>query len=117
MTPHEHTDDARGNMTIFAAGIACALTAILLAAVGAASLVLQQHKAQVAADMAAIAGATSLMNTTDADADACATASTTAHANNAELTSCTIYALDVQVSVRVGLRTAQANAGPHEQGS
>lgn len=113
MTPHEHNDDARGNMTIFAAGIACALTAILLAAVGAASLVLQQHKAQVAADMAAIAGATSLMNTTDA----CATASATAHANNAELTSCTIFALDVQVSVRVGLRTAHANAGPHEQGS
>lgn len=103
--------------------MALALIAVLLVlAVGASGLIQAQAaagRARLAADMAALGGATALGSVT-APRDPCAVAGRVAEANGAVLTGCTVEAEDVTVSVAVGLRvlgvgrtaTAAARAGP-----
>lgn len=70
--------------------LGCALAAV-------AGLVVDQRRAQSAADLAALAGATSLAR----GADGCAAAGSSAAANDARLTGCTVSGRDVRVEVSV----------------
>ena len=79
-----------------------------------------RHRAQAAADLAALAGAARLAEGVTA---ACATAAALAQANHARVTACDVSGLDVVVEVAVpvdlgrwGLGTAAAiaRAGPGE---
>lgn len=107
-------------------GAATVLTLALLgllvftgAALSVVAAIFSAHRsAQAAADLAALAGAVAV---TDAG-DPCAAAGTTAVANGARLTSCTVIGRDVRVEVVVvgpswrGLTSvdlvAEARAGP-----
>jgi secretion/DNA translocation related TadE-like protein len=99
-----------------------ALIAVLIAlttgagAVGAA--VIGRHRAQAAADLAALAAAGSLA---DGAAGACGHASSIAEAMGARVSGCTVRQLDVLVDVDLGIRfgrwtlgdaRGQARAGP-----
>lgn len=92
---------------ILLTGLAVQLGAVLLA----------RHRAENAADLAALAGAAVVLDGSDR---ACATAGEIARANGAELVSCHQESLDVRVQARVrvragpltGLATGRARAGP-----
>lgn len=101
----------RGNMTILAAGIAAALTTILLVVLSVSAVVTDKHRAQVAADMAAIAGAHAAFMT----GESCAVASEVAAKNNAYLLDCALDGLDVQVTVKIRAASAKARAGPVDE--
>jgi secretion/DNA translocation related TadE-like protein len=98
------------------------MTAVLLSiTVGGAvlgSAVVDRHRAQAAADLAALAAAARLANGAGV---ACAHASTVAQAMDATIASCVVDDLDVIVAVEVdvalgrfavGPARAQARAGP-----
>jgi secretion/DNA translocation related TadE-like protein len=104
----------RGAATVLVVAMAGVLMFVMtgLAAVG--GLVTAQRRAQAAADLAALAGAS-------APTDACATAREVAAANAARLDSCRVEGTAVRVAVSVpGPRvpwnevrvTAEARAGP-----
>lgn len=108
------TSGDRGAATVLVVAMAGVLMFVMtgLAAVG--GLVTAQRRAQAAADLAALAGATYLD-------DACATARDVAIANSAALDACRVDGGDVSVEVSVaGPRvpwrdvrvTAEARAGP-----
>lgn len=86
-----------------AALVGCAVLAVML--LGG---VIAQHRAQVAADMAAIAGAHGLW----LGADPCRAAEETARDNGAEILRCQVEEGDVIVGVSVRGREAPARAGP-----
>lgn len=96
------------------------MVVVLLSVTGAAaylgSVVLARHRAQAAADLAALAGAARL----PAGAQpACARAAAVARAMRADDIRCEVDDLDVVVTVRVrvavaGAATAAARAGPVE---
>jgi secretion/DNA translocation related TadE-like protein len=101
--------------------LAVALLGFLLlmtAALGVvAAIVVAHRRAQAAADLAALAGATALQRA----ADACGEAGTVAAANEARLSSCQVVGQDVVVAVQVdgphwlgqhGSLSAMARAGP-----
>ncbi|ORA04754.1 hypothetical protein BST17_13610 [Mycolicibacterium bacteremicum] len=98
---------------------AVALIALLLAVtVGVTmlgSVVISRHRAHSAADLAALAGAATLVTGRH---DACATAGSVAASNSVTLTDCAIDGLDVLVAVEVGTALpggsaqARARAGP-----
>ena len=79
------------------------------------SVVISRHRAQSAADLAALAGAATLVTGRH---DACATAGSVAASNSVTLTDCAIDGLDVLVAVEVGTALpggsahARARAGP-----
>lgn len=102
--------------------MAVAMMAVLFAVFGAALVVgvavIARHRAQSAADFAALAAAGRLVSGQDA---ACVWAASVAERTGARVTSCTVAALDVVVTVDVdaalgrwGLGTAHAaaRAGP-----
>jgi secretion/DNA translocation related TadE-like protein len=101
--------------------LAVALLAFLLlvtAALGVvAAIVVAHRRAQAAADLAALAGATALQRA----ADACDQAGSVATANHARLSACRVAGQDVIVTVQVdgphwlgqrGSLSAMARAGP-----
>jgi len=110
--------DDQGSATIW---VLAAMSVVLLAgfagiALGAA--VLARHRAENAADLAAVAGATALVSGSGAP---CAAAAALVHANGGQLVSCSVLIDDVVVSVRVapvglparwGSAEARARAGP-----
>lgn len=100
--------DEAGYATVTAAGIIAALASALLVVAGIATHVAARHEAQVAADLAAVAGAFELA----IGGDACSAARRTVEHNAARLDKCTIARGDVLVSVSVRWRSAQAKAGP-----
>lgn len=99
----------RGYATIATAGIIAAVVALALVVAAAVSRTADTHRAQVAADLAAVAGATALQT---GGGDACSVARDTAILNGAELGRCTITGADVVVSATVGKSEAVAKAGP-----
>ncbi len=97
-----------GSATITATGIIASVVslAVVVAALGAQ--VADSHRACVAADLAAVAGADALYR----GHDGCAWAEKTAVFNHAELTSCELDTGDVIVEVQVRKSSAKARAGP-----
>lgn len=111
----------RGYATIASAGIIAAVVALALVVAAAVSRTADTHRAQVAADLAAVAGATALHTGQGAGSgggggagggDACAVARETARLNGAELADCSITGADVTVAAVVGGAEAEAKAGP-----
>ena len=92
------TGDQRGAATV----LAVAMTGVLLLAGAAAgvvgAIVVAHRQAQAAADLAALAGASTLAV---GGGDACRAASGVATANDAELRSCSVLGSDVLVEVVV----------------
>ena len=110
--------DDRGSATL----VAVAMVAVLLSVTGAGayvgSAVVARHRAQAAADLAALAAAAGLPSGATA---ACARAAAVAHAMRVDDTRCETDGLDVVVTVRVGFAApsvfggtamAAARAGP-----
>jgi len=106
--------DDRGSATIAAAFACLALTALMALIVYVGAAISARHRAQAAADLAALAAA-------GATSDQCAAASRIATAMDADVAGCTIDGTDVVVRTRItvrlgmfGIKTAQAaaRAGP-----
>jgi secretion/DNA translocation related TadE-like protein len=112
--------DDRGGATVLvlAIGLVTVLVAIASAAVGGA--IVARHRAQTAADLAALAGA---LDSLDGVEVACARAEEIAASNGGHLTECDVDGLDVVVTVEArptglaamgGTASASARAGPVE---
>lgn len=99
--------DDEGSMSITTAGVIAALSALLLAVLGIGLRVAHHHEAQVAGDLAAIAGAYALYY----GDDACAAAADVAALNGARLGACREAGADVIVETNHPAR-ATARAGP-----
>ena len=98
-----------GGMTLVAAALIAALVCAGAVVATAAAGRIDAHTAQVAADMAALSGATTLWR----GASPCRVAATYARANGADMTGCTITTGgDVTVTVETGGQPATATAGP-----
>lgn len=95
-----------GYATVAAAGIIVAIVAVALSLIGIASHVVARHQGQLAADMAAVAGAESLAR----GHPACPEAQRIAAANHARVSSCRIEHRDVLVEVTAGVSAASAHA-------
>ncbi|MDF9717093.1 MULTISPECIES: Rv3654c family TadE-like protein [unclassified Nocardioides] len=109
--------DEGGFATVAALGMVMVLATVALAVAVGAALVVDHRRAQAAADLAALAGATALGGT----GDACGAAASTAEANAARLASCEVIGRDVRVEVvvehdslagRVAELRGTARAGP-----
>lgn len=94
--------------TLTAAGIVGAVTALSLSVAGVGAHVADTHRAQVAAELAAVAGAQAYY----AGFDACQVARRTAELNSATLQGCTLADghLITHTSTRTG--SGHARAGP-----
>lgn len=116
VTGRSRRDDERGLATVAAIGLLGVLVIVTTLCVGVTALVLAHRRAQVAADLAALAGASALQR----GADPCAAASTIADRQDAHLTGCLVDGADVvvQTGVRVVAALgevelpARARAGP-----
>lgn len=102
--------DERGYATMASAGIIVCLTGLLLAVAGVVVEVSSRHEAQVAADLAAVAGAFAVAR--GAEPEACARAAYVAGLNGGEVTGCEVLGRDVRVRVSVRHVEAAARAGP-----
>ncbi len=107
----------RGAAALLAPGLAAVVLFLALAVALVGRLVVDQRRAAVAADLAALAGATAVQH----DRDACAAVSALARRNGATVVSCEVRGEVVRVRVSVdGLRAlgrtwsvrAGAVAGP-----
>lgn len=107
--------------TVLAAVLVVALVVLALAGVALGTAVAARHRAQGAADLAALAAAGTLALGPSA---ACATAESIAAEMRGAVTSCRVDRLDVIVRVEViarlgrwgvGVARAQARAGPVEE--
>lgn len=97
-----------GSATVTAAGIAGALVMITLMMIYIVATTIDTHRAQVAADLAAVAAAEALY----AGRDACQTAAVVTGYNHADLTNCQIDGTDVIVHATVRAAIVRAKAGP-----
>ena len=97
--------DERGAATVVAIGLVGVLTFVTAACVGAAALVLAHRRAQVAADLAALAGASALQR----GADPCAAAGTIAERQDVRLHGCLVEGEEVVVVT--GVRVSPALGG------
>lgn len=100
--------DDEGSATVTATGIITAIVSLALAVVAVGVHTADTHRARVAADLAAVAGASALYR----GADACATAQRTADLNGARLASCEVVGGDVIVEATRRRAEAAARAGP-----
>jgi secretion/DNA translocation related TadE-like protein len=103
---------------VMAAGVMTVLLVLTVAGAVVGSAVIARHRAQAAADLAALAAAAQIASGREA---ACASAESLTAATGATVSSCTVTELDVVVTVEVpvslgrwGLHAAraQARAGP-----
>jgi len=94
---HRRGPGERGAATLLIVAAAGLLLFVGLALSGVSAVVVAQRRAQSAADLAALSGATAAAD----GRDGCAAAAATARANGAALVSCVAGADDVRVSVRV----------------
>jgi secretion/DNA translocation related TadE-like protein len=101
--------DDRGAATVLAAAMMAVLLAVTVGGIYIGSAVVARHRAQSAADMAALAAALRLPEGAE---PACGQASAIAKAMKAELAACEIDELDVVVTVQAGPARAAARAGP-----
>ncbi|MFL6085147.1 MAG: Rv3654c family TadE-like protein [Mycobacterium sp.] len=111
----------RGSASLVAVAMIAVLVAITIGGVYVGSAVIARHRAQAAADLAALAAAVHL-----ADGTACTKASAVARAMRTAVTQCVVEDLDVIVTVDaplavgrmdVGPARAAARAGPADTGS
>ncbi|KRA29802.1 MULTISPECIES: Rv3654c family TadE-like protein [unclassified Nocardioides] len=94
--------DQRGAATVLVVAMAGVLLLVGAASGVVAAIVVAHRKAQSAADLAALAGATVLADPGSPGArDPCTAAAEVASANGAELSSCVIEGQDVVVEVTV----------------
>lgn len=100
--------DESGNATVLAAGVLSCIVTLAGAAAISAGWVIDTHRARVAGDLAAVAGAYAHTR----GADPCAQARSIAQRNGAELASCDVDGADVQVVATVDGRRGVARAGP-----
>ncbi|MDK6566167.1 Rv3654c family TadE-like protein [Corynebacterium pyruviciproducens] len=100
--------DDRGYATVLAAGVIVALVALVSVVVYGSQLLWDDHRAQVAADAAALAGAYEAY----VGRDGCAAARTIASRNGGTVTECIVRGGDVTVATCVGGRQALSTAGP-----
>ncbi|PFG27440.1 Rv3654c family TadE-like protein [Corynebacterium renale] len=100
--------DDTGSATITAAGMIAALVLAAMTIAGAAHWVVAGHRAQVAADMAAVAAAYAHA----VGREACPAAEATAHENQATVTACAVDGADVEIRATISGRDAVARAGP-----
>jgi secretion/DNA translocation related TadE-like protein len=99
----------RGAATVLAATMMAVLLTITVGGIYIGSAIVARHRAQSAADMAALAAALRLPEGAE---PACGQASVIAKAMKAELAACDIDELDVVVTVQAGPARAAARAGP-----
>lgn len=102
--------DDRGSTTIMSALFTTAIVVLSMAALLAATNLVQQRRASVAADLTAVAGAIAAQR----GYSACESAQRIAQENDAVLSSCEKEGEDVEVVVVKQERTATARAGPAE---
>lgn len=111
--------DDEGSGTIYGLGIMGAVLALFILVTALIQAQTASGQARLAADLAALGGATA-SNSTQAQMDACAVASQVAASNSATLVSCELIGEDVLVSTAVDSTilgiprqaTARARAGP-----
>jgi secretion/DNA translocation related TadE-like protein len=114
---HRRSDEGSATVWILASGLVLVLAAVAIAMAGAGTVA--RHRAQAAADLAALAGA---LRTWDGEQAACQRAAEISARNGAQLVSCHLDGLDVVVAVEVapallagiGVARAAARAGPVE---
>nr|WP_309297872.1 Rv3654c family TadE-like protein [Mycobacterium kiyosense] len=110
--------DERGSATVFAAFLVAGLLCLTAAGVCLGSAVVARHRAQAAADLAALAGAERLPQ---GYAAACASATSLARQMRVGDVRCAADDLDIVVTVEVpavlaGVARASARAGPVRTG-
>ena len=117
MTSWPSTRD-EGAATVWTLAVGLVTVVIAMAVAAAGTVIVARHRAQAAADLAALAGAARVMEGEEA---ACARAREIAFANGARLRSCRVTGWDLTVSAEVspaqvaavaGSVTATARAGP-----
>lgn len=107
----------RGAATVLVLGLVAVLLAMTVGGMVLASAVVASHRARLAADLAALAGAARLRDGAAVDR-ACATAHRVAGINDADLVSCVGDGLTLEVTVAVTAPVwpeparARAKAGP-----
>lgn len=113
--------DEQGVAVVVALGLVAVLAFVAAICVGTVGLVLTHRRAQVAADLAALAGAAALQR----GDEPCAAATAIAGRHDATVTRCVVDGLDVAVATAVRLPPllggaelpARARAGPVPPGS
>lgn len=113
-------DEGSATVGVLAVGLALVLMALSFAMAGAAAVA--RHKAQAAADLAALGGA---LRAWEGEHAACRRAADITVRNGARMTSCRTDGLDVVIEVEVavsgidavGAARAAARAGPVETGA
>lgn len=112
----------RGSVSVWVAAILAVLWLVTTVAVSYGGVVVGRHRAETAADLAALAAA---VHAPDGPAAACAVAADLAVRNGGRLSGCRLVGDDVEVTVtrqvdviRLGRRTAvaRARAGPLDGG-
>jgi secretion/DNA translocation related TadE-like protein len=109
-------DDQRGAATVMALGLVAVLVFVAVICAGTVAIVIAHRRAQVAADLGSLAGATALQRGTDP----CTQASRIAGRHGAVVTRCVVDGMTVLVATSVTLPTvlgagevpARARAGP-----
>ena len=89
--------DERGVATVVAVGLMGLLLAVTVVAAGGTQVAVAGHRAEAAADLAALAGAQAVR----VGGDGCAAAQRSARRNAGRVTGCAVEGLDVQVTVEV----------------
>ena len=115
MTGPRSRDD-RGAASAMSLGLVGLLVLVSAICLGTVAIVLAHRRAQVAADLASLAGASALQR----GVDPCVAATMTAHRNAAAVTSCLVEGTTVLVATSVTLPpvlggdevSARARAGP-----
>jgi secretion/DNA translocation related TadE-like protein len=99
----------RGAGSILLLGIGSVVVALGIAATLVGAAVTNRHRAQVAADLGALAGARYVV---EGAGTACGRAGEIVAANRGRLVDCRLDGLDLLVTVAVGPARAAARAGP-----
>jgi secretion/DNA translocation related TadE-like protein len=117
-----HGGRERGSSTVLAVAAISVLLALTSAGLVLAGAVTASQHARLAADLAALAGARRLQAAVSEDA-ACAEARRVARLNRADVESCAVEGMDLEVVVAVPTSTwptpasARARAGPYRETS
>lgn len=112
----------RGAAVILAVAVIGVLSAVTISALVVAGAVAASHRARLAADLAALAGANQLQAAVSAET-ACSEARRVAFLNSAEVQTCSVQGMDLEVTVVVPAPTwpspasARAKAGPYRESS
>lgn len=100
--------DETGSATVTTAGLIAALSALLLIIASITNTTIATHRAQVAADLAAVAGAWAVYT----GEPPCKKAAYAAQLNRAAIHDCAVVDSDVIVTAVDNRATATARAGP-----